>query len=544
MKSIKKMTLFELMDHVSEKAQGCHFGKLSRVTLSKHVNALAVRLGIPQFQALLLSVCLKIGPMVSTERLAEYFSVSRIRILMHTDDIGALVRVGYLKYETAANHDVFGIPDTVVQSLFRNQTPRPPRRTGLSVSELFDRIDELFRAFDEGSPNGMDLVEELNTLLSDNKNLPFVKAIDSLKLPSLSNRTVIVALCHFHINRKQEEIDFSRMRGAFSPMLRYFKEKGEMKAGEHYLIKEGLVELADRDKDAESIRVHLTEKAKMMLLPGYSSKKTEKPIEGLITPDELTEKTLFYTDRNATQIDELGSLLMPDNYDGVISRLGELGFRKGFAFLFYGPAGLGKTETVNQLARLTGRGIMPVNIAEIKNKWVGDSEKNIKAVFDRYRSIVRSAKQAPILLFNEADGILGIRMKGASEEVDKMQSAIQNIILQEMEDLEGILIATTNLSENLDKAFERRFLYKIRFDRPDAQVRSKIWRQMIPSLDETQSTILAKSYDFSGGQIENIARKYMINIALHGDDKDIMESLESYCDSELLEVEKRPRVGF
>lgn len=112
--------------------------------------------------------------------------------------------------------------------------------------------------------------------------------------------------------------------------------------------------------------------------------------------------------------------------------------------------------------------------------WVGESEKNIKAIFDRYREHVKNSKVAPILLFNEADAVIGKRREGAEKAVDKMENSIQNIILQEMETLDGIMIATTNLEQNMDKAFERRFLYKIKFNKPSVEARMNIWRSMIP----------------------------------------------------------------
>ena len=121
---------------------------------------------------------------------------------------------------------------------------------------------------------------------------------------------------------------------------------------------------------------------------------------------------------------------------------------------------------------------MRVEVDKIKSCWIGESEKNIKALFDRYRKICKNSELAPILLFNEADAVLGGRMEGASRAVDKMENSIQNIILQEMETLEGIMIATTNLTTNLDKAFERRFLYKIRFDRPTVNARTENWKAM------------------------------------------------------------------
>ena len=113
-----------------------------------------------------------------------------------------------------------------------------------------------------------------------------------------------------------------------------------------------------------------------------------------------------------------------------------------------------------------------------------------------------------------------------------------------METLDGIMIATTNLQQNLDKAFERRFLYKIKFEKPDAAVRSKIWQQMIPDLCDQDAHELASKFDFSGGQIENIARKYSINNILHGDSENPLEMLVNYGKEELLDAPSRHKIGF
>ena len=125
-----------------------------------------------------------------------------------------------------------------------------------------------------------------------------------------------------------------------------------------------------------------------------------------------------------------------------------------------------------------------------------------------------------------------------------MENSIQNIILQEMETLDGILIATTNLAQNMDKAFERRFLYKIKFEKPTVEARMNMWREMIPKLNEEQSRVLATKYDFSGGQIENIARHYTIGNILHGDSDDLIAELAEYCDSERLESKENRKIGF
>jgi SpoVK/Ycf46/Vps4 family AAA+-type ATPase len=183
-------------------------------------------------------------------------------------------------------------------------------------------------------------------------------------------------------------------------------------------------------------------------------------------------------------------------------------------------------------------------VADIKSCWVGESEKNIKNLFDTYREHVKKDSITPILLFNEADAIINKRQEGAQRAVEKMENSILNIILQEMENLDGILIATTNLAQNMDTAFERRFLYKIKFEKPTFDARMSIWRTMIPTLNEEDSRFLANKYDFSGGQIENIARHYTIGKILHGDSKDMRKELSEYCNNERLESHDKRNIGF
>ena len=173
--------------------------------------------------------------------------------------------------------------------------------------------------------------------------------------------------------------------------------------------------------------------------------------------------------------------------------------RKGFACLFYGEPGTGKTESVLQIVRQTGRDLMQVDIASLRDKWVGESEKNIRDVFTRYRHLCKNCDVIPILFFNEADAIINKRTEHIEHSVDKMDNAMQNIILQEIENLDGILIATTNLTSNLDRAFERRFLYKVEFRKPAIDVKAQIWRSMLKDLRTDDARLLASHFDFSGG---------------------------------------------
>lgn len=250
---------------------------------------------------------------------------------------------------------------------------------------------------------------------------------------------------------------------------------------------------------------------------------------------DIVFKNLYYNPSVEQQIQRLHSLLEEKNFRMVQKRLQERGFHKGIACLFYGSPGTGKTETVLQLAKSSGRDVMQVSMSQIRSKWVGESQKNIQEVFASYKERVRASKLCPILLFNEADAIIGNRMEVTTSSVDKMENSIQNVILQEMENLEGIMIATTNLERSLDAAFERRFLYKIKFEKPSLQVRTKIWQSMLPDVDEATLSSIASQYDFSGGQIENIARKALVDdLLFYSSDISNKERISTFCRQEVL----------
>lgn len=229
---------------------------------------------------------------------------------------------------------------------------------------------------------------------------------------------------------------------------------------------------------------------------------------------EIREKQLFYNPREEAQIADLRELLMPENFRKIKERMAAVGMRTGFACLFHGAPGTGKTETVLQLAAQTGREIVQVNLSTVRNSYVGQSEKNLQRIFDSYREKCAEEDPEPILLFNEADGIFGKRLTSVRDSVDQMENTLQNIMLQNMETFGGILIATTNLTGNLDRAFERRFLYKIEFERPTAEVRRRIWQTLIPELGEADAAELAAGYDLTGGQIENVARRHLVATVL------------------------------
>ena len=539
-------SILQLMDLLSERSNDSKLGDEFWAKNQEVASALATRLNITPLQAVLLSICLRHGPRnVDYDDISRHLDISNIRALEYSDELNALIRARYLKFHDAKDEDSFDVPRTVIRAFKNNDIPEPPKKTGLNIHELFDRLNDYFEDLDDNAIAPGELYHELKELFNANGHLSFTRELNGLKIDRCNDWMVLVIVCHYLINKDDDRITFGQIEDVFRCKSSFNEAKAALKEGSHYLMQEGLIEHVCEEGIANTSQIHLTAKARQILLSEFQLHSSETAVAGLTKPESLIEKTLFYTDSNEKQVDELETFLMPERYKEIRERMKATGYRSGFACLFYGSPGTGKTETVYQLARKTCRSILAINVPEIKSKWVGDSEKNIKAVFDRYRLLVQRSEVAPILLFNEADAIFGQRMEGAQNAVDKMENSIQNIILQEMESLDGILIATTNLTQNLDSAFERRFLYKICFDRPDVSVREKIWHTMIPSLSSQECHDLAVSYELSGGQMENVSRKFTINAILHGDETDRMEVLRSYCGAEKLENKTQSkRIGF
>ena len=385
---------------------------------------------------------------------------------------------------------------------------------------------------------------KIDSLFEDNQQLKFVNYLNLWYPDAEDERYLLLLFSHLCVNNGDENIGYHDLEFLYDNKRDWIRAKSELCKGTHDLFDKELIKYNDDEGmvDRESFR--MSDYAKSDLLSEISFKKRKKADSEFIHSEKITEKKLFYGHNIQSQIDELGGLLDNSHYQEITSRMKKAGFRCGFTCLFYGAPGTGKTETVLQLARQTGRDILQVDVSKIKSCWVGESEKNIKSLFDTYKDKVKKSSIAPILLFNEADAIINKRQEGAEHGVDKMENSIQNIILQEMENLDGIMIATTNLAQNMDKAFERRFLYKIKFEKPTLEARMHIWHEMIPTLSDADTKILAEKYDFSGGQIENIARHNAINGILYGDKANSIDSLISYCDNERLETKESRRIGF
>ena len=537
-------TLLQAIEKVVELAEDSKMSDEFMLKAAPEISLLAEGFGITERQAVLFCVCMEKGPnRVDYDDLASFLDLNKIGVLSYASDIDALVRRRLLKFRDVKDEDDFDIPSVVIRSLKHNEVYQLPQRKGLDCAAMFELLDQWFEDLDDDAISPHALCEELQQLFEDNPQVGFVKHLKAYYL-SDEDEMMVAYFAHRLVNRDDDDIRFRDIEDLYDNKADFTNAKGKLRSGEHKLQNKKLIEHKSVDGLADVTRYKMTETAKRELLAEMKINEAEEKLADMLDASKLTEKQLFFPKDIQRQVEELGSFLQPENYQKIQERMKEKGFRYGFACLFYGSPGTGKTETVYQLAKKTGRNIMVVDVPQLKSMWVGQSEKNVKALFDRYREQVKRAKLTPILLFNEADAIIGKRKNGAENAVDKMENSLQNIILQEMEQLDGIMIATTNLQQNMDKAFERRFLYKIKFDKPTEEARASIWHSMIPDLSDLNVHTLASKYDFSGGQIENIARHYAIDTILHGQAEDVLPMLIRHCDNERLDETNVKKIGF
>jgi len=217
---------------------------------------------------------------------------------------------------------------------------------------------------------------------------------------------------------------------------------------------------------------------------------------------ELEWSDLVLADEVMLQIRELEQWIL---HSGVLMK--EWGmrsrFKKGYRVLFHGPPGTGKTLTANLLGNYTQRDVYKIDLSMVVSKFIGETEKNLEHLFAKAES------KDWILFFDEADALFGKRT-GVRDAHDKYANQEVSYLLQRMEDFDGLIILASNMKNNIDDAFIRRFNAIIRFSLPSEDDRAVIWRKSFPRhigfSDDMDVPELVKKYELSGGNIINVVQ--------------------------------------
>ena len=358
----------------------------------------------------------------------DFLGCRILSLLRYANEIQELVDKEYI----CRNRDegfYYTIPMEVMEAFQQNQRYIPSDVEELTARELFDKFNELFTKCRRRKLDRQILKKKLRALVRKNENLAFVKAMSSFDIDEEDTEfSLFLLFCTLFVIDGDDDIRYHD--------LEFLYEEGEadwrwakrgLSQGDHLFLVEKFIEYTNDDGFVDRESFKITDDAKKQLFSelNLSSMRGSRPKGGMLSFEDISPKQLFYNSKEQRQVEELTSLLDEEHFQRIKNRLKESNFRSGFACLFYGAPGTGKTETVLQIAKKTGRDLIQVNVSEVKSMWVGESEKNIKSIFDDYKKKVKQLAKAPILLFNEADAIIGKRQVGRKEPLRRWKTVFR-----------------------------------------------------------------------------------------------------------------------
>lgn len=523
--------------------------------LAEDIRTIADKFGIAPKAAVLLAAILEKSNCSNgcdEEDLANYIGCTNIEFIGFHEALRQMEDNGMLNISKGLRKCFIVTPE-LLKSVEKETVFEPLKIAGLTTDELFTRLRIHISNFRNDNIDADRLTFETDRLVEKNDQLLFCRKVLGSTLNSKCSDTekrMFFYLCHRYVSHGNQSVPIDILMN-----FTYFMEddqriRRQFSNQKTNLQTEGLVTFGCEDGMANETTISLSDDVKNTFFDEIELAKEEKVNhKDLISCESIKEQEFFYNPAEEEQIGRLMNLLEDGNFRSVQERMEAEGLPKGFCAVFHGCPGSGKTASLKALAKKTGRDLFWVDLSSIKSKWVGESEQNVKRLFDTYRALVKSSEKAPILAINEADGIFTKRITNVEHSVDNMYNAITDIVLNEMETLDGIMIATTNLAGNMmdakDNAMERRFLFKIQFNTPEEGVRAKIWKSKLKDLSEEDAAALAQKYTFSGGNIENIARKSTVEYVLSGKHPEL-DTLIKYCDEESISKKssERKKIGF
>jgi hypothetical protein len=480
----------------------------------------------------------------------RFFDITPFEITPYLKSLNKLVERGVLtkrrqrrrSSEEAMRKYYYSVHADILEALL-NSEPFPTRNHGTMADqiEVLGKLYDLTHECVQDSLDPDEMYSEIDELLKNNRHFPLISSLRDMEIRETDRAIYIYVVWKSMNGSILVDID-DPINSFFKLPSMKIKYLQDIYNGDNCLIKQNLVEY-NQGRFFNDIELSVTDKTRELLESYGITLLKPKSKSNTIKPETITSKQLFYEKEENEQINKVLSMMEPSMYNDLMTRLESKGLPQNLNILLFGAPGTGKTETVLQLAKLSGREIIKVDISQSKSMWFGESEKLVKKIFKDYESISSNSKLAPILLFNEADAILATRKNNTSSSVAQTENAIQNILLEELENFKGIFIATTNLAENLDKAFDRRFLFKVRFNKPSVASRAAIWRTKIPALKKAEATKLGERFELTGGQIDNVVRKAEIEFVLNGK-KITVEKIIEFCLQESVLQSKTTRIGF
>jgi len=394
------------------------------------------------FFAILFSISLQ-RTEIDLDDISGYLKCSILSVFKYINDFDELVRLKILRKSKSERRRrkcpdrldsmKFYVPVYIIQSISNGETKLPTRqKSNLTIYEVLDIYGNLLQERYHELMSQEEFDEETISILEENQHLPFIKVVQGFKLNQTDLCLLLYVAAEFTDFEEANLISF--VKTYCSANINQMSIRKEFIRGENRLQQLKLV-ASPSDNFQSDHTITLTEYSKELFFGEDKELFTtqEQRKSDIILSTDIIPKQLFFNKKEEEQIDFLTKMLQPDNFSAVCSRLKDMGMRKAFPILLYGEPGTGKTEFCLQLAKQTGgRSIFKIDIASTKSKWFGESEKQIKGMFDYYGKLVTKYDLTPIMFLNECDGVLGKRQVGSHSSVAQTENAMQNLLLENL----------------------------------------------------------------------------------------------------------------
>lgn len=545
-----EMTLPACLNRIMQRVKLGGYTPEAALELSEDLAYVGEMMDVCPEEAVILACVLEKGTglyLCDDDDISSLIGCTNIEFISYRRYIYSLSKKRIIRISKEGNRGyAYSVLMAACRAIIDNRAFKPTDFSGLDTEGIFSQMRTLFKAFREEEIDQEMLLDDLTSMIDLNPENIFCRKVSEHGIKELcaTEQRIFYYLCHRFVSFGDKYMEYRHISDMVSGTFDEQRFARHFQAGKTALQTKGLVCFGGEGEVMDKSKAGLSE-----LVTGEFFTEVELFCETVVEGHrdlrccaDIVQKALFYNASDRAMVERLEQLLQEEHFKGIQSRLESMGMRKGFNIILYGGPGTGKTETVLQLAKKTGRDLLCIDTSKLKSKWVGDSERSVKGLFNVYRCLCKNKERVPILFFNEADAIFGRRMENVDSAASQMLNSLQNIILQEMETLDGIMICTTNLHGNLDPAFERRFIYKVELSKPDESVRTQIWHSMLRGLSDEDYAVLGRRYPFSGGEIENVVRKSTIEYILGGQEASL-DAVCRLCDEEAFHSRVK-RVGF
>lgn len=546
---------------ISKATKDCKTVNLNKSIHKKMGKVLCEKLNCTTEEAMFFAIIFKIfydrSNSVEITDIAHHLECDTIEVLSKNYILKELVKKKLItlipkfrssSFYSNSDNSNYGIKRKVLDLILAEENLKEEEAEVEDCITLVRKLADILNTYLEKDINFADVLTYVKDLLEENRNIYLVQKIESLGILMAAERLFLLYLItkaykgedSVYLNSSLDDIFWDSRMDSDSVKIDIVRGKSTIEAKK-------IIEI-DKNFWRNDVEIKITNDGFQYLFGPESDffilnkERTKNKYEILHT--DIQEKPLFYNSEDLSTIDFMHDTLKDEKYQQITSRLKEQNMPQGLAILLHGKPGTGKTETVYQVARVTERNIYKVEVSALKSMWFGESQRKIRQLFKDYYEYAEKQEKTPILLFNEADGVINKRKDSGSSPVAQTENEIQNILLQEMEDFKGILMATTNLIDNIDTAFDRRFLIKLELTVPNAFIRHQIIKHNIRHLNDNDCWILAEDFEFTGGVLQNIIRKSYMHEVLYNEQPNLDWYINLCKQENLHQKGTKTKVGF